>query len=114
MGSQGSQTMNVVFKEMIRRIDSIDYQIVFVSGKNEYQTFMQGIEKLPDHVFVEDYINQSELLPYVDLIIARAGASTITEIVAFDLPSILVQVLMWQITINISMQKVSQINKQPF
>lgn len=90
MGSQGSLTMNEVFKEMIHHIDTIDYQIVFVSGKNEYQSFMRGIDKLPEHVFVEDYINQSELLPFVDLIVARAGASTITEIVAFDLPSILV------------------------
>ena len=90
MGSQGSQTMNDVFKAMIQKIDTIDYQIVFVTGKLEYDAFMVGLDTLPNNVFVEEFVDQGALLPHLDLILARAGASTITEIVAFDIPSILI------------------------
>ena len=90
MGSQGSQTMNEVFKEMIKLYEDPKYQIVFVTGKNDYETFINEINELPNNVYVEGFVDQGNLLPFVDLIVARAGASTITEIVAFDLPSILI------------------------
>lgn len=90
MGSQGSQTMNKVFKDVISKLDNIDYQIVFVTGSLEYDSFMQDLGTLPKNVYVESFVNQGQLLPFVDLIFARAGASTLTEVVAFEMPSILV------------------------
>ena len=90
MGSQGSVSMNKVFKEMIPQLNDIDYQIVFVSGQREYEEFRNNFTNLPNNVFIEEFVDQGKLLPYLDLIISRAGASSITEIAAFGIPSILI------------------------
>lgn len=90
MGSQGSQTMNQIFMNMIPKLNNIDYQILFVTGKLEYDNFVKNMPSLPENVFVEGFIDQGALMPYVDLLVARAGASTLTEIIAFDKPSILI------------------------
>lgn len=90
MGSQGADSMNKIFKESLSLINDIDYQLVIVTGAQSLDSFMNDIETLPKNVFVEGYVDQGKLLPYLDLIVARAGASTITEIAAFKLPSILI------------------------
>ena len=90
MGSQGSQSVNRMFKEALKDFNPIDYQLVFVSGPREYDELMEGISDIPENVFIESFVDQGSLLPYLDLIVARAGASTISEIASFGVPSILI------------------------
>lgn len=90
MGSQGATSINNMFSEAIKMIDTLDYQLVFVTGKNEFEPFMEKIDHIPENVFILDYVDQGKLLPYLDLIVSRAGASSITEIAAFGIPSILI------------------------
>ena len=90
MGSQGSTAMNVIFKEMVLNAKDLEHQIIVVTGPTNYDDFMKDIDVVPQNVVIQPFVKQALLLPFLDLIVARAGASTITEIAAFGLPSILV------------------------
>lgn len=89
MGSLGSTTMTKKIKELIPHFKDKNYQVLIVTGKSYYDEFKKinlskNVKIVP---FLENMIN---LLKKTDLIISRAGASTIAEITAIGLPSILV------------------------
>ena len=89
MGSLGSTTMTTKLKELIPSFQNKDYQVLVITGKKYYEDY-QKLE-IPKNVkilpFMEDLI---QLLKDTDLIVSRAGASTIAEITAIGLPAILV------------------------
>ncbi len=89
MGSLGSTTMTKKIKQLIEKFDGKNYQVLIVTGKNYYDDY-KGIN-IPKNVklvpFLDNFIS---LLKDTDLIISRAGASTIAEITAIGLPAILV------------------------
>ena len=88
-GSLGSSVMNDKMIPFLSNIDDEDYEVLYITGKNYYDKFKKL--KLSKNVFVEPFIdNLSGLMKDVDLIISRAGASSIAEITALGLPSILI------------------------
>ncbi len=87
MGSLGSTSVNAVMKEALPKV-SDDYQILFVTGKNNYEEIHTQIHA--PHVKVVDYVKQLDIMAKVDLIICRAGATTAAEITALGTPSILI------------------------
>ncbi|MDQ6823292.1 MAG: undecaprenyldiphospho-muramoylpentapeptide beta-N-acetylglucosaminyltransferase [Candidatus Eremiobacteraeota bacterium] len=93
-GSQGARSINEAVAGLItRRALPAQWQLLHVSGKRDFE-YMQAEEQKP---FGE---NRVTLLPYLadladaysvsDLVICRSGASTLGEIAAIGLPSILV------------------------
>ena len=89
MGSLGSTTMTKKIKDMINSFGEKNYQVLIVTGSNYYDSYKSI--KLPSNVFIVPFIeNFTSLLKATDLIVSRAGASTIAEITAIGLPSILV------------------------
>ena len=89
MGSLGSTTMNLKIKELIPGFFDKNYQVLLITGKNYYDDYKEL--DIPSNVkvvpFMDDLIN---LMKDCDLIVSRAGASTIAEITAIGLPAILV------------------------
>lgn len=87
MGSLGSTSINEIMKDALPQV-SDEYQILFVTGKNNYQEISKQVKK--DNIVVVDYVKQLDIMAHVDLIICRAGATTAAEITALGTPSILI------------------------
>lgn len=89
MGSLGASTINKVMVETLPRVRKDAYEIVFVTGKQEYDEILKN--KFPENVKVVPYIDgMTSLMKKTDLMITRAGASTLSEIIALKIPSILI------------------------
>lgn len=89
MGSLGSMTINEALKDIIAKFSSKEYEVIIVTGNDYYDDFKKI--NIPKNVKVLPYLNNMiNVMGQVDLIISRAGASTIAEILALGIPSILV------------------------
>ena len=89
MGSLGSSKMNEHIINAMKDLGNKSYEVVFVTGKDSYDDVIKN--KFPDNVKIFPYIeNMARLMKKTDVIVSRAGASTLSEIIALKLPSILV------------------------
>ncbi|MBP3841384.1 MAG: undecaprenyldiphospho-muramoylpentapeptide beta-N-acetylglucosaminyltransferase [Bacilli bacterium] len=89
MGSLGSATINEKEKEMVNDFKEKNYEVLLITGEKYYNDYskMSIPENVKVYPFLKNFIN---VLKKADLIVTRAGASTIAEITAIGLPSILV------------------------
>lgn len=89
MGSLGASTVNKVMVETLPKVGKDAYEVVFVTGKQEYDEIVKN--KFSENVKVVPYIDgMTGLMKKTDLMITRAGASTLSEIIALKIPSILI------------------------
>lgn len=90
-GSQGATRINdFIYKNLDALIAK--YQIIHGVGNENYLEYMHRFEKLPKGYFVAAYFenNLPEAYSAADLVISRAGATTIFELAALGKPVILV------------------------
>jgi UDP-N-acetylglucosamine--N-acetylmuramyl-(pentapeptide) pyrophosphoryl-undecaprenol N-acetylglucosamine transferase len=88
MGSLGSTTITNSLFDIIPKFKGKDYEVLIITGKDYYEMYPKD---LPENVKVIPFLNDLvRLLKNVDVMVTRAGASTIAEILAVGLPSILV------------------------
>ena len=87
MGSLGSLTMTKKMKELIPSFKDKDYQVLVVTGKNYYDDYKDV--KTPTNVKIVPFYD-AKYMKDADLIITRSGASTIAEVTALLLPSIMI------------------------
>ncbi len=86
MGSQGSETINAILKASVSEFESKAYQAILVVGDQHYEAFKTGV-KAPANVVVLSHVDQRALLVHVDAIMCRAGATTISEVIAANIPA---------------------------
>lgn len=89
-GSLGSSALNDKLVEFLKKSKNEDYEILFITGERNYETFTKA-NKFSSNVKVLPYLdNLAALFKSCDLVIGRAGAGTISELIVAKTPSILV------------------------
>ena len=89
MGSLGASKVNEFLVDTMKLFKNKNYEILFVTGNKDYENISKI--KFPYNVKVVPYIDPlTGIMKNTDLIVTRAGASTLSEIIALDLPSILI------------------------
>ena len=89
MGSLGSKTVNEKMTDYVYNFRNKDYEVIYVTGKNYYDKL--NSRGFPKNVKVVPYINNlSSVMKCCDLMVSRAGASTISEITALQVPTIFI------------------------
>lgn len=95
-GSLGAQPVNDAVEGMIvNKYKNKDCRFLHATGKDA-AAFCKRLEdkgvnlKENTHIKIEEYINVPKCLPAADVVICRAGASSLSEIQALGKPSILI------------------------
>ena len=92
-GSQGARAVNnAVLKSLNNNsLDNNEFQILWQTGKRDYKdvTVEAGTRVQGDSLFPFEN-NMARLYAAADLIIARSGALTLAEIVACEIPALLI------------------------
>lgn len=96
-GSQGAKRINDTILEMIKKKENKNYQLIWATGPKQYDVIKEALEMenininyIPNMKIIPYIYNMEELMNVVDIIVARSGAMTITEISNLGKPSILV------------------------
>lgn len=88
MGSLGSQTVNKVVIEYLNSLKG-DYQVIYASGKQNYPKARAAVKK-KDYICVKEAVDGVKVMANSSLLVSRAGATTLSEICAMGMPSILI------------------------
>lgn len=89
MGSLGSKTVNDKITSFLSSFKNKSYQIIFVTG-NSYYEKVKNL-KVSENIIIKPFIYElPSLMKSTDLMITRAGASTMSEIMALGIPSIFI------------------------
>ena len=87
MGSLGSSTVHKELLEYFKIADN-SYQIIYATGKNNYSESLKEYET--ENIRIVERIDGIKVMKNADLLISRAGATTICEIGAIGIASILI------------------------
>ena len=91
-GSLGARTINQSITAHIKELIESGIQVIWQTGKNYFADCKKSLEALPhDTIICTDFVSQMPLAyALADLVISRAGASSISELCLLGKPSILV------------------------
>ncbi|MCX5774493.1 MAG: undecaprenyldiphospho-muramoylpentapeptide beta-N-acetylglucosaminyltransferase [Fusobacteria bacterium] len=90
-GSLGAKKLNDAIIEKLKEIENSGVKFYFVVGRQLYDEVKKKIPSEIKNVKIFDYI--SEMYSYMaaaDLIMCRSGASTVSELIVLEKPSILI------------------------
>lgn len=89
LGSQGAKRVNEVILNCIEELAE-EYKIVWVTGQEYYDDIVSKCKELKN-VKIFPFINDVNVfMSAVDVIISRAGASTLAELSFFGVPAVLI------------------------
>ncbi|MCR5096817.1 MAG: undecaprenyldiphospho-muramoylpentapeptide beta-N-acetylglucosaminyltransferase [Erysipelotrichaceae bacterium] len=88
MGSLGSASVNEKLLDYFKLTDG-SYQIIFATGSSHYEKMLKEV-KQSDCLKVYERIDGVNVMKNATLLICRAGATTLSEICAIGIPSILI------------------------
>lgn len=89
MGSLGSKVVNEKMKKILPMFNGKDYEVLYITGKDYYEDF-KSLD-LRSNIVVVPYVdNMKKMFKKVDIMVSRAGATTISEIISYKVISILI------------------------
>ena len=89
MGSLGSRTVNDKIMSFIDDFKDKDYEVMFVTGNTYYENVKNV--KTPKNVKIVPFVYElPSLMKATDLMVSRAGASTMSEILVLNVPTIFI------------------------
>lgn len=92
-GSRGARSINEAVLKNIEILKDKPYQIIYITGEVHYQSVKEELDLVgtPANLIVKPFIhNMPEILPSIDLVVSRAGATTLAELTALGIASILI------------------------
>lgn len=96
-GSQGAKAINDAMIPLIKNKSNANYQIIWSVGQKQFDSIKESFEEsgmninnIKNTKIVPYIYNMSEIMNAIDIIVARSGAMTITEIALVGKPSIFI------------------------
>ena len=89
MGSLGAGRVSKYLERELNYFKDKDYEVLFVTGKGSYEEVMKY--SYPKNVkIIPFYEGLTSVMKKTDVMVSRAGASTLSEIIALEVPSVLI------------------------
>lgn len=93
-GSRGALKINQAFIEAFPLLGEKSYQVLYASGERYYKELQESLklsENKLTNISIQPYIDKMvEVMANTDLMVGRAGATSIAEFTALGLPAILI------------------------
>lgn len=90
MGSLGSGPINEKMTSFLKTFDDSNKEILFIGGKTYFESTLKN-SVFPKNIQITKFYNDlPALLKDADLLITRAGASTLAEVLSIKIPSIII------------------------
>ncbi|WHY87996.1 undecaprenyldiphospho-muramoylpentapeptide beta-N-acetylglucosaminyltransferase [Neobacillus novalis] len=92
-GSRGARPINEAVVKALSELAEKPYQVLYITGDVHYEAVKKEAELIgsPKNVVIKPFIhNMPEVLAGIDLVVSRAGATTLAEITSLGIPSVLV------------------------
>lgn len=89
MGSLGAGRVSKYLESELKHFKAKNYEVLFITGKSSYDDVIK--HEFPSNVkILPFYEGLTSIMKEADVMISRAGASTLSEIIALKVPSILI------------------------
>ncbi|MBB5172172.1 undecaprenyldiphospho-muramoylpentapeptide beta-N-acetylglucosaminyltransferase [Texcoconibacillus texcoconensis] len=92
-GSRGASPVNRAVIESLSKWEDTSYQCIYVTGEVHHEEIQKEMDKRGSvsNISIQPFIHDMpNVLAKVDLVVARAGATTLAELTALGLPSVLI------------------------
>jgi UDP-N-acetylglucosamine--N-acetylmuramyl-(pentapeptide) pyrophosphoryl-undecaprenol N-acetylglucosamine transferase len=92
-GSRGATPINDACINALQEFSRKKYEVLYVTGEVHYDKVIEEVNQNqnPNNVIIKPFLdNMPDYLMNIDLVVARAGATTLAEITALGIPSILI------------------------
>ncbi|WP_353855853.1 undecaprenyldiphospho-muramoylpentapeptide beta-N-acetylglucosaminyltransferase [Bacillus sp. Bos-x628] len=92
-GSRGAAPINKAVIEMQNALKTKNYQVLYITGEVHYEKVMNELNEkgAAPNMITKPFLHQMpEYLKTIDVIVARAGATTIAEVTALGIPTIFI------------------------
>lgn len=92
-GSRGARPINEAVVKSLSDLAKKPYQVLYITGDVHFEDVKKEAELVgsPENVIIKPFIhNMPEVLSGTDLVVSRAGATTLAELTSLGIPSILI------------------------
>ncbi len=90
-GSLGAVGLNSAVLDVIDDLIGRNYQLIWQTGSADFERIRESQKDRPDCVRVEKFVEKMEFAyAAADIAVCRGGATTVAELIYFDLPSLII------------------------